>query len=185
MQTKSQTTEALEWLSTLLKRDNVTIGAIRSDNGGEYTGAPWIGACRRLHVHREYSSPRTPQQNGKAERCWRTLKDATRTVLQAAQLTDGFWETAMATVCHVANRIPTANHPDTTPYGRYYGHEPDLSHLRVYGCLAFATVKDHRTAWQPKAEAGIFVGYDPAGYIIYMPKRNFFLRTKAVTFNED
>nr|GFC50891.1 putative ribonuclease H-like domain-containing protein [Tanacetum cinerariifolium] len=54
--------------------------------------------------NREFSVPRTPQQNGIAERKNRTLIEAARTMLVDSLLPIPFWAEAVNTVCYVLNR---------------------------------------------------------------------------------
>ena len=50
----------------------------------------------------------------------------------------------MVTASYLRNRI-TSGDLKVTPYEMFYGKKPDVSHLRVYGCKAFAYVeKDQR-----------------------------------------
>ena len=65
---------------------------------------------------------------------------------------------------HVLNRTPTSSLPHTTPYQAWCKAKPDVSHLRVWGCLAYVHVqKDKRGALGSHMERCIFIGY-PAGY---------------------
>ena len=46
------------------------------------------------------------------------------------------------------------------PHELFYGEKPDVSHLRVYGCKAFAYVeKDHRDKLDAVSEECALVGY--------------------------
>jgi len=40
------------------------IGAIRSDHGGEFQNEKFNNFCNKLGIFRNFSAPRTPQQNG-------------------------------------------------------------------------------------------------------------------------
>ena len=54
-------------------------------------------------MRHELTVPRTPQQNGVAERANCTVAEAARAMLQAAGMSPGFWEFAVATAVHVRN----------------------------------------------------------------------------------
>jgi hypothetical protein len=44
---------------------------------------------------------------------------------------------------------------------RFYGKGPDVSHLRVFGCVAYVRVPDaQRKKLDPMSLKGVFVGYD-------------------------
>ncbi len=55
---------------------------LRSDNGGEYTSERFTEYLRSEGVTHERTVPRTPEQNGVAERLNRTLIEMTRSMLQ-------------------------------------------------------------------------------------------------------
>jgi hypothetical protein len=47
-----------------------------------------------------------------------------------------------------------------TPEEKYSGRKPDLSHLKVFGCIAYVHVPDElRIKLDPKAEKCVFIGY--------------------------
>ena len=67
---------------------------------------------------------------------------------------------------YVHNRAATTA-PNKTPYERWYGKKPDLTNLRVFGCISYAYVPDAiRQKLDKKAEKMRFVGYSgqPRGY---------------------
>ena len=75
--------------------------------------------------------PRTPQQNGVAERANRTVMEAARSMLHAVSQPMKFWGAAVATAVYLRNRSPTRALNGVTPYEAWRGEKPDLSHLRV------------------------------------------------------
>jgi hypothetical protein len=67
---------------------------IRTDNGGEYLSNEWKNYYIEIGIRHEFTTPYTPQQNGLAERKNRTLMDASRSMLQVADLQHSFWQEA-------------------------------------------------------------------------------------------
>ncbi|GJZ42720.1 putative ribonuclease H-like domain-containing protein [Tanacetum coccineum] len=65
----------------------------------------FIELCGEKGIKRDYSNPRTPQQNGVAERKNRTLIEAARTMLADSKLPTMFWTEAVSTACYVLNRV--------------------------------------------------------------------------------
>jgi hypothetical protein len=58
------------------------------------------------------------------------------------------------------NRTPTTTIHGMTPKEKSTGKKPDVSHLGVFGCIAYAHVHDDkRSKLDPKAEKFIFIGY--------------------------
>nr|GEY43995.1 putative ribonuclease H-like domain-containing protein [Tanacetum cinerariifolium] len=78
---------------------------IRCDNGTEFKNSDLNPFCGLKGIKREFSIPRTPQQNGIAERKNRTLIKAARTLLADSLLPISFWAEAVNTACYVQNRV--------------------------------------------------------------------------------
>ena len=97
-------------------------------------------------IVRRHSTRNRPQQNGMAERGNRTVDEHATAMLHEANLPPSFRALAVAAYIHVSNMHPSARIGDeTTPYELWYKSKPDVSHLRVWGCLAYVHVqKDKR-----------------------------------------
>ena len=179
---KFQEFEAAVTVETGLK-----IGALRSDNGGEYVSEAFGNFLKSKGIQHELTVPDTPQQNGTAERMNRTLVESARAMLFNSGLPMVFWAEAISTACYLRNRTQTAGIKEATPYEVWYGRKPDLSHLRIFGCAAYALVRDfQRKKWDSKAQKMIFIGYSRSakGFRLYDPtSRRVFVR-KDVIFNE-
>ncbi|KAJ9561948.1 hypothetical protein OSB04_007108 [Centaurea solstitialis] len=80
-------------------KTNLRVKLIRSDNGTEFKNADLNNFCEEKGTERQYSAPRTPQQNGVAERKNRTLIEAARTMLADSKLPITFWAEAVNTAC--------------------------------------------------------------------------------------
>ncbi len=78
---------------------------VRSDHGGEFGNEPFKAFCEKYEITHEFSSPRTPQQNGVVERKNRTLQEMARTMIHENNLAKHFWVEAVNTTCYVQNRI--------------------------------------------------------------------------------
>uniref|UniRef100_A0A1X7SP48 Retroviral polymerase SH3-like domain-containing protein n=1 Tax=Amphimedon queenslandica TaxID=400682 RepID=A0A1X7SP48_AMPQE len=47
-----------------------------------------------------------------------------------------------------------------TPFEAWYGHKPDVSHLKVFGCVTYAHIeRDDRSKLDSKARKCILLGY--------------------------
>jgi hypothetical protein len=134
---------------------------LRTDNGGEYLSTEFQNYLKAKGIKHELTVPYSPQQNGVAERMNRTLVESARSMIAQARLPKMYWTEAISTAVYVRNRMPTtAIKGNTTPYERWYERKPNVSHLRVFGCMAFAHVPDSkRQKLDKKAERLRFVGY--------------------------
>ena len=82
------------------------IKIIRSDRGGEYFSNEFIVFCEDHSIIHECSAPRTPEQNGLAERKNRTFLEMINAMLLNAELPFNLWGEALLAACHILNRIP-------------------------------------------------------------------------------
>ena len=138
------------------------VSVLRTDNGPELVAAAFNEWLHSRGIRRERTAVYTPNQNGVVERMNRAVVELARTMLIAACLPIKFWALAMDVAVYCRNRSPTTSLDDRTPYEACCGKRPSISHMRIFGCLAFAHIrKDERKKLDPKAKACIFVGYSP------------------------
>ena len=119
---KSETPELLKRFIILIENQlNSKVKGIRSDNGTEFKNVFMDHFCTEKGILHQYSSVRTPQQNGVAERRNRTLIDAARTFLCESNLPIFLWAEAINTACYVQNRVLINKQQMKTPYEILYG----------------------------------------------------------------
>nr|GEZ89107.1 retrovirus-related Pol polyprotein from transposon TNT 1-94 [Tanacetum cinerariifolium] len=114
---------------------SLKVKVIRSDNGTEFKNNDLNQFCGMKGIKREFSIPRTPQQNGIAERKNRTLIEATRTMLADLLLPIPFWAEAVNTACYVQNKVLVTKPHNKTPYELLHGRTPSIGFMRPFGCL--------------------------------------------------
>ncbi|GJT51594.1 putative ribonuclease H-like domain-containing protein [Tanacetum coccineum] len=99
--TKDETFYVLkEFIALIENQLNKKVKGIRCDNGTEFKNANLIELCGEKGIKREYSNPRTPQQNRVAEKKNRTLIEAARTMLRTL-ITYQFLDLLLVTACYV------------------------------------------------------------------------------------
>nr|GEY82016.1 putative ribonuclease H-like domain-containing protein [Tanacetum cinerariifolium] len=90
--TKDETSPILQTLLTGIENQlSLKVKIIGSDNGTEFKNNDLNQFCRMKGIKREFSVPRTPQQNGITERKNRTLIKAAGTMLVDSLLPIPFW----------------------------------------------------------------------------------------------
>lgn len=102
-------------------------------------------------------------------------------------LPHSYWTEAVSTAVYIMNRTPTAAIHDVAPEERFCGKKPDLSHLKVFGCIAYVHIPDElRTKLDPKAEKCIFIGYslEHKGYRCYNLETRELRVRRDVVFDE-
>ncbi|GJS13313.1 putative ribonuclease H-like domain-containing protein [Tanacetum coccineum] len=139
---------------------NHRVKIIISDNGTEFKNRNMLEFCRNKGIKQEYSSARTPQQNGVAERMNRTLIEETRTMLADSLLPTTFWAEAVSTACYIFNKVRVTKPQNKTPYELLFGHKPIISYIRPFGC--HVTILDTLSMlrnFDGKSDEGFLVGY--------------------------
>jgi transposase InsO family protein len=112
------------------------VGALHTDNGGEYTRNAFKKHLVDNVIFAQRTAPDTPQQNGVAERMNRTIFEMGNAMMIHADMPIHFWGEAINTAVYVRNRCPTAALEGKTPFEALTGSVPDMSHLRIFGCEA-------------------------------------------------
>nr|GEU82580.1 putative ribonuclease H-like domain-containing protein [Tanacetum cinerariifolium] len=129
----------------------------------------------QLNKKREYSNPRTLQQNRVAERKNKTLIEAAKTMLADSKLPTMFWTEAVRTACYVLNRVSVTSPHNKTPYALLTGHIHSVSHFKPFGChVTILNISDHLGKFDGKADEGYIVGYSASNkaYRVYnMPNK--------------
>ncbi len=165
-----------------------TIKILRSDNGGEYTSKVFSDYLKSKGIQRQFSIPRTPEQNGVVERMNRTIQESARSMIYGAGLTDEFWAEAALTAVVLRNRSPTKAVEEITPYQCFLGSKPNVSNFRVFGCKAYMHIpKETRRKWDSRSSKCIFVGYyiNSKGYRLWDPESRRIHLSRDVTFFEN
>nr|GEW88982.1 hypothetical protein [Tanacetum cinerariifolium] len=104
--TKDETSLTLKNFITGLENQlSLKVKVIRSDNETEFKNSDLNQFCGIKGIKREFSVPRTPQQNGIAERKNRTLIEAARTMLVDSVLPIPFWAEAVNTACKFKGKV--------------------------------------------------------------------------------
>lgn len=176
-----------EWKALVENQVNKKLKAIRSDNGGEYINYNFQNFLKANGIRHQTTTPHSPQQNGVAERANRSIMEKARCLLQEAGLGKEFWAEAVNTAVYLKNRSPTIAVKGCTPEEKWTNKKVCLSHLRIFGCIAYAH-KHIRTKLDPKAEKFIFVGYceETKGYrLIKADNPRECIKARDVTFFEN
>nr|GEU78724.1 2-methylene-furan-3-one reductase-like [Tanacetum cinerariifolium] len=134
--TKDETSPILKtFIIGLENQLSLKVKVIRSDNGTEFKNYDINQFCVLKGIKREFSVPRTPQQNGIAERKNRTLIKAARTMLADSLLPIPFCVEAINPACYVQNRVLVTKPHNKTLYELLHSRTPSIGFMRPFGCL--------------------------------------------------
>ena len=120
MRHKSEVFEKFKEFEALVTNESdLSIGTLRTDNGGEYVSKEFEEYLKTKGIRHELTVPYSPAQNGVAERLNRTLMESARTMMCLAGLPKSYWAEAVATAAYIRNRVPTkAFEGKVSPYER-------------------------------------------------------------------
>lgn len=166
-----------------------TIKVLRTDNGREYLSQEFKAYLKSKGIRHQFTIPYTPEQNGVAERFNRTIVEKARCMMHVANCDHKMWAEAVNTAVYLKNRSPHKIIKGATPQEIWTGKKIDLSHLKVFGCLAYVHVpKNLRNKWDAKGKPYIFVGYceDSKGYRLFdIEDKGKIIRARDVVFLEN
>ncbi|GKC91519.1 putative RNA-directed DNA polymerase [Tanacetum coccineum] len=145
------------------------------------TGSESNRFCKEKGILHQTSCPYTPQQNGIAERKHRHLLNVGRALMFQGGIPLNMWTECILTVVYLINRLPSFVLSGKSPYELVFNIEPNLSHLKTFGCLCFSTVLIDSKKFSSRFEKPVFIGYsnDKKGYKL------FSLESKKVFFSRD
>jgi hypothetical protein len=115
------------------------------------------------------------------------IAEVARALMANKSMLHHYWAEAVAIAVYIMNRTPTAAMHGMTPKEKYSGRKLDLSHLKVFGCIAYVHVPDElRTKLDLKAEKCVFIGYslEQKGYRCYNPVTREMRVSRDVVFDE-
>ncbi len=133
------------------------------------------------------SAPHHPNQNP-TEHHMEIIMKKTRSLLYIAGLDPKqHWEHAIKHAVCLQNRLALPGR--STPYELTYGKKPDISHIRIFGCQAYAYIeKEKRHKLDFKTEACIYRGissrHSPDTHTLLRLSSNEIIYRRNVSFNE-
>nr|GEW57296.1 hypothetical protein [Tanacetum cinerariifolium] len=167
---------------------NLKVKVIRSDNGTEFKTSNLNQFYELKGIKKEFSVPRTPQQNGIAKRKNRTLIEAARTMLADSLLPIPFWDEAVNTTCYVQNRVLVTKPHNKTPYELLHGRTPSIGFMRPFDChVTILNTLDPLGKFKGKVDEGFLVGYsiNSKAFRVFNSRTRIIQKTLHVNFLEN
>nr|GEY28217.1 retrovirus-related Pol polyprotein from transposon TNT 1-94 [Tanacetum cinerariifolium] len=169
------------------KEKVLKIKSMRLDRGGEFLSKEFNKFCEDNGIRRFLTAPYSPQQNGVVERKNRTILNMVRTMLKTKKMPKEFWAEAVDCAVYLLNRCPSKSLDYKTPQEAWNGLKPTVSHLWVFGSIAYVHVlSQRRLKLDDRSEKHVFVGYDKQskGYRLYNPVTKKVVVSRDVEFDE-
>ena len=161
---------------------------LKTDGGGEYRSREFAQYLRKHQIEHEVTVPDSPEINGLAERTNRTILEKAKCMCAHADLPKSLRAEAASTACYMYNRLPNAPLKCKSPHEVSYSRKPDLSNLRVFGCVAYALVPAaKRKKFANRTGKMRFLGYYKGhrGYKLMEKGSNRVFYRADVTFDEN
>ena len=180
MQSNGQTRSYVQSFFHLIETHfNSKIKVLTSDNGVEFNMVEFYS---NKGVLDQLSCVESPQQNAKVEQKHQHLLNVATSLRFQANLPLSFWTDCVTTAAFLINGIPTPLLSNKSPYEMLFSKPPTYSHLKVFGCLCYASTHSRqRNNFEPRAKRCLFLGY-PHRYIGYI---FLDLVTKSVFVSKD
>ncbi|GAA5907142.1 uncharacterized protein JCM6883_006157 [Sporobolomyces salmoneus] len=189
MKKKSEVPQLLvDTITKLETQRGVKVKIVRRDGAKENTSRQVNEFFSSKGIVTEDTVPYAHNQNGVIERVWKSVIGIARTWLIRAGLPRSFWFLAVQAASYVYNRLPHSSNDDRSPYSRFFGSTPDVSHLRVFGSVAHVLIDSAlRGKLSPRTHRCIFVGYleNTKGWLFYHIASRKFITGVNVKWFED
>nr|GEV92527.1 hypothetical protein [Tanacetum cinerariifolium] len=160
-----------------------------NQKGGKLSGKGKIKTvCGMKGIKREFNVPRTPQQNGIAERKNRTLIEAARTMLIDLLLPITFWAEVVNTPCYIHNRVLVTKPHYKTPYELLHGRTPSIGLMRPFGCpVTILNTLNSLRKYDGKVDEGFLVRYSVSSkaFRVFNSRTRIVQETLHVNFLEN
>lgn len=148
------------WHSQVAREVGYNTGVFRTDNG-ELKSAAMASFCASIGAVHQFTAPYTSAHIGMVERLHRTIMSKARTMRTQCNVPANRWDEFCTTACYLTCRTYSRS-VGTTPYERWYGIKPNLSHLREIGCRAFVLIQDkHVPKIYARSIECVLIGYSP------------------------
>ncbi|KAI5350539.1 hypothetical protein L3X38_003430 [Prunus dulcis] len=163
------------------------IKIFRSDGGGEFTSAVFTQYLSKHGILHQFSCPYTPEQNGVAERKYRSLVELGRTLIAHSGIPLVYWFDVFLTSVYLLNRLPSVHLGHMSSFQRLFHHSPDFSFLKVFGCLCYPWLQPYSAhKLDFKSIPCVFLGYslNHKGYRCLDPITHKIYISRHVRFHE-
>ena len=177
MKSKDESCNIIVNLLKMLKNLNLGCKNLRTDGGTKFVNSVLSDYTTKEGIIFQQSNRYTKEENGGPERDHRTLFTKVRAALKAAK-------------GYIRNRTPRARLNWETPYHRVMGKTPNISELKVWGCICYAHLPEDIRTDKDLQSRGIkckFLGISETkkAYRLYDIYNNKFLEAADVVFDSN
>jgi hypothetical protein len=174
MQTRDQTPEMIDEAYREMQAKFPGLGQfdkLRCDKGGEFESNKTREVLRKYGAITECAETDVHEHNGTLERMILTLETKLRALLFESGFPAAMWGQLVDTATWIYNRTAHSSIGFHTPYEKYYGKPPNMSHMKVIGskCFVYRPKLPRGKKWEPRSSVQYLVGYTSTSYRTYDP----------------
>jgi hypothetical protein len=142
---------------------------VHADNAAEFTDGDFNSCLRKQGTQITSSARYSTESNGLAENFHKILSARVNCLFNHSGMNNIMWGEAAYHAVHLLIITPSRSPGNITPHEAAYGVVPDVSKLRVFGCVAFATLT-HAKKLNDKAVRATNLGHIGYGkYRLLLP----------------
>ncbi|KAJ9556969.1 hypothetical protein OSB04_011583 [Centaurea solstitialis] len=174
----------IKWIQVLLGRQ---VKKLRSNNGTEFRNVKLQSFLKEVGITHNFSTVRTPQQNGVVERKNRTLVEAARSMMAHSGVPPSLWAEAVSTACFTQNRTLIVKRTGKTAYEMVNKRKPNFKYFKVFGCICYLlNNREDLGKFDAKSDESLFIGYslNSATYHVYNKQTRSIFESRYVDFSE-
>ena len=130
----------------------------------------------------------SPQQNGVVEQRNRNLFQMTRSLLKHMSVPNMLWGEAVRHATYLLNKVATRYLLGKTPYEALRHKKPNISHLKVFGCVCYArTETAGRKKLDDRLRIVVHLGTEPGSkaYRLFDPSNMKIVVNRDLYFEEE
>ncbi len=162
LKAKSQAPAHVKAYLTYLKSCGKAPHMIHIDWGKEFINEDLKSWCHEQGIEINQTASYSPSQNSVAEQMNCTLIKLVWTMRAATNLPKFLWEEATAHVAYLRNRSYTTSVKRLTPYQKWHGTRPNVTHLWEFGAPVWVLLQGQKVLQKmlPKSQRQSFVRFD-------------------------
>src|SRR6266576_3127726 len=107
-----------------------------------------------------------------------------RSILSESQISQILWPEAILTATYLTNLLPYKNNVKT-PSEIWYNKKPDISNLKIFGCLAYVRNKAPENKCDKRAIKCVMLDYTLTGYKLWNIEKKQIIISRDVIFDEN
>ena len=113
------------------------IKCLRLDRGGEFTSNEFNIFYEANGIKRQFSAPRTLEQNGIAERRNRLVIEIIWAMLAKNDVDKIFWREDVNKKVYTMNRVQVEKDTYKAPYELWLGQSPTVKYFKIFGSKCY------------------------------------------------